>query len=90
MKPICLRKFLVDHKLEYNESVKVGEDFSFLVEVLFNGAKIILIGEAYYIYSMPNGPSGRSPHCRTVYDVSKLPYLSETLARSMEIASTRN
>jgi succinoglycan biosynthesis protein ExoO len=81
MKPICLRKFLVDRKLEYNESVRVGEDFLFLVEGLFNGAKIILIEEAYYVYSMPSGPSGRSPHCRTVYDVSKLPYLSETLSQ---------
>jgi succinoglycan biosynthesis protein ExoO len=81
MKPVYLRKFLVDRKIEYNESVKVGEDFTFLVESLFNGAKIILIEEAYYIYSMPSGPSGRSPHCRTVYDVSKLPYMSEMLGQ---------
>ena len=64
MKPICRRKFLVDHKLEYNESIKVGEDFALLAECLFNGAKVILIKEAYYIYSMPHGPSGRSPHSR--------------------------
>jgi succinoglycan biosynthesis protein ExoO len=73
MKPICRRKFFSDHKLEYNERMKVGEDFLLLVESLFNGAKIILIREAYYIYSMPNGPSGRSPHSRSVQDVSKIP-----------------
>ena len=67
MKPVYRRKFLTEHKLEYNESMKVGEDFTFYVESLFNGAKIILIEEAYYIYSMPSGPSGRSPHSRTVY-----------------------
>jgi succinoglycan biosynthesis protein ExoO len=73
MKPICRLKFLADHNMEYKETLKVGEDFVFYAESLFNGAKIILIKEAYYIYSMPSGPSGRSPHSRTVYNVSKLP-----------------
>ena len=79
MKPILRRKFLVEHKLEYNESMKVGEDFFFLTESLFNGAKVILIGEAYYIYSMPSAPSGRSPHSRTVYESSKLSNEAERL-----------
>jgi succinoglycan biosynthesis protein ExoO len=73
MKPICRRKFLAGHNVKYKESLKVGEDFVLFAESLFNGAKFILIREAYYIYSMPNGPSGRSPDSRTVYDVGKLP-----------------
>jgi succinoglycan biosynthesis protein ExoO len=81
MKPICRRKFLADHKLEYNECLKVGEDFALLAESLFNGAKVILIKEAYYIYSMPSGPSGRAPHSQTAYDVSKLPKVSEQLSQ---------
>jgi succinoglycan biosynthesis protein ExoO len=81
MKPIARRKFITDHKLEYKESMKVGEDFTFYVESLFNGAKIILIKEAYYIYSMPSSHSGRSPHSRTVYDTSNLPRESERLRR---------
>ena len=81
MKPICRREFLADHKLEYNESMKVGEDFFLLSESLFNGAKVILIEEAYYIYSMPSGPSGRSPHSRSVQDVSKLPGQSDLLSQ---------
>ena len=32
MQPICRRKFLADHKLEYNESMKIGEDFVLYVE----------------------------------------------------------
>ena len=67
MKPIYRRGFLANHKLQYNESMRVSEDFAFLAESLFNGAKIILIQEAFYIYSMPSSPSGRSPHSRTVY-----------------------
>ena len=61
MKPILRRKFLADHKLEYNESMKIGEDFSFYAESLFNGAKVILINEAYYIYSMPSWASPGVP-----------------------------
>jgi glycosyltransferase involved in cell wall biosynthesis len=67
MKPICRRKFFDDHKLQYNEGMRVSEDFALLAESLFNGAKVILIEEAYYIYSMPSGPSGRSQHSRSVY-----------------------
>jgi succinoglycan biosynthesis protein ExoO len=81
MKPICRREFLADHKLEYNENMKVGEDFFLLAESLFNGAKVILIEEAYYIYSMPSGPSGRSPHSRSVQDVSKIPSQSDLLSQ---------
>jgi succinoglycan biosynthesis protein ExoO len=79
MKPIYRREFLADHELEYNESMKVGEDFLFLVESLFNGAKIILIKEAYYIYSMPSAPSGRSPHSRTDYKFTGLTKVSDLL-----------
>ena len=81
MKPICRRKFLVDHKLEYNESIKVGEDFALLAECLFNGAKVILIKEAYYIYSMPHGPSGRSPHSRIAYNFCDVIEQSEVLSQ---------
>ena len=81
MKPICRRQFLADHKIEYDESLKVGEDFVLFAEVLFNGAKFILIDEAYYIYSMPSGPSGRSPHSRTVYSAGKLPDACDMLSR---------
>jgi succinoglycan biosynthesis protein ExoO len=81
MKPIYRRKFLADHQLEYNESAKVGEDFLLLTESLFNGAKVILIQESYYIYSVPSGPSGRSPHSRSFQDVSKLPGQSDLLSQ---------
>jgi succinoglycan biosynthesis protein ExoO len=81
MKPIFRRNFISEHKLEYNESMKIGEDFVFYVESLFNGAKLILIDEAYYIYSMPSSPSGRSPYSRSVQDVSKLSGLSALMSQ---------
>jgi succinoglycan biosynthesis protein ExoO len=69
MKPICRRAFLVDHKLEYDENLDLAEDFVLYVDSLFNGAKIILIDEAYYLYSVP---FGRSPDSRTLLDFRKL------------------
>jgi succinoglycan biosynthesis protein ExoO len=84
MKPVLRRNFLADHKLKYNESMKIGEDFFLLAESLFNGAKVILIKEAYYIYSVPSGPSGRSPHSRSLQDVSKLPGQTDLLSQRYE------
>jgi succinoglycan biosynthesis protein ExoO len=76
MKPILRRKFLLDNKIEYKENMRIGEDFTLFAESLFNGAKIILIEDAYYIYSMPHSPSGRSPHSRSVYRFDDLAELS--------------
>jgi succinoglycan biosynthesis protein ExoO len=72
MKPIYRREFLINHNLRYNEGMRVSEDFAFLAESLFNGAKLILTEEAYYIYSMPSGPSGRSQHSRSAYQFNSV------------------
>jgi succinoglycan biosynthesis protein ExoO len=77
MKPICRRAFLVDHKLEYDENVDLAEDFVLYVDSLFNGAKIILIKEAYYLYSVPYG---RSPDSRTLLDFGKLKRIPELIS----------
>jgi succinoglycan biosynthesis protein ExoO len=79
MKPIYRRNFIIKINIQYNEAMRVGEDFYFYVESLFNGAKIILINEAYYLYSMPHSPSGRSPHSRSVYRFGALSEQSEML-----------
>jgi hypothetical protein len=81
MKPILKRSFLTDNNIEYNENMKLGEDFTLLAESLFNGAKIIMIEESYYIYSMPHSPSGRSPNSRSVYRAGGLTELSGMIER---------
>jgi succinoglycan biosynthesis protein ExoO len=81
MKPIFRRKFLADHKLEYDESINFAEDLVLYVEGLFNGAKIILIDEAYYIYSIPNGPSGSSPHSTSLKDFRKLQSICDMISQ---------
>jgi succinoglycan biosynthesis protein ExoO len=72
MKPIMRRRFLTDHLIVYNDQMKIGEDFALYAESLFNWAKIILINEPHYIYSMPSAPSGRSPHSRSIYQTGGL------------------
>jgi succinoglycan biosynthesis protein ExoO len=81
MKPIIRRKFLADHKLEYDESINFAEDMVLYVESLFNGAKIIMINEAYYIYSVPSTPSGHSPHSRSIMDYRKIQRAGDILSR---------
>ena len=39
MKPIFRRKFLAEHKLEYNEDMKVGEDFTFYSRACSTGRR---------------------------------------------------
>jgi succinoglycan biosynthesis protein ExoO len=77
MKPICRRAFLVEHKLEYDEDLDFAEDLALYAESLFNGAKIILIHEAYYIYSVP---FGRSPDSRTLLDFRKLKKIPDLIS----------
>jgi succinoglycan biosynthesis protein ExoO len=84
MKPIMRRKFLADHELEYDESINYSEDLVLYVESLFNGAKIIMINEAHYIYSAPSAPSGRSPHSRSVKDYRKIQSVGEMLSQKYE------
>jgi succinoglycan biosynthesis protein ExoO len=84
MKPIMRRKFLADHKLEYDESINFAEDLVLYAESLFNGAKIIMINEAYYLYSVPRTPSGRSPHSRSLLDYRKIQRAGDILSRKYE------
>jgi succinoglycan biosynthesis protein ExoO len=84
MKPIYRREFIIKSNIQYNQEMRVGEDFNFYVESLFNGAKVILINEAYYIYSMPHSPSGRSPHSRSVYRFRGLSEQSKMLEQKYQ------
>ena len=83
MKPVYRREFIIKSNIQYNQGMR-GEDFNFYVESLFNGAKVILINEAYYIYSMPHSPSGRSPHSRSVYRFGGLSEQSKMLEQKYQ------
>jgi len=49
-KPLFRRKFLIENKLSYNESIKVTHDYWLYLDCLLKGAKFIFLAEPYYYY----------------------------------------
>ena len=49
-KPLIKREFLLQHQIEYNESIHVGEDFVLYMECLLNKARFVLVPRPYYYY----------------------------------------
>ena len=43
-----------------------------------------MINEAYYIYSVPNAPSGRSPHSRSLKDYRKIQSVGDMRSQKYE------
>lgn len=50
LKPVFRRSFLIEKHIEYNEGVRLGEDFMLYMECLLKGGVFLLIGDAYYYY----------------------------------------
>jgi glycosyltransferase involved in cell wall biosynthesis len=50
LKPLIKKKFLTDNKLQYDEKIKIGEDFVLYIQCLIDGAKFIFCHEPYYYY----------------------------------------
>ena len=49
-KPLIRREFLINNQLQYNEEIKVGEDFVFYLECLKHQARFFFIDRPYYYY----------------------------------------
>lgn len=49
-KPLFRRDFLVEHQIKYDETVKVSQDFWFVMDCLKHGAKFYLVPEPHYFY----------------------------------------
>ncbi|MEA5580244.1 glycosyltransferase family 2 protein [Nodularia harveyana UHCC-0300] len=49
-KPIIKREFLLDHKIEYDENIRLGQDFWFYIRCLGNGARFFVLPQPYYFY----------------------------------------
>ncbi len=61
-KPLIKREFLVNHHLEYNETINVGEDFILYLECLRCQARFVLVSQPYYYYRTRNSSlSTRKP-----------------------------
>jgi len=79
LKPILRKSFLDSKGLRYEQTMRSGEDFTLYAEMLLSGAKAFLISDAYYLYSLPSAPSGRSPHSRSKHDFSVVIAMSDVL-----------
>jgi succinoglycan biosynthesis protein ExoO len=54
-KPLLKREFLIKHGIEYDPSLRMGQDFWLYIKCLMNGASYFLVPEAHYFYrSRPN------------------------------------
>ncbi len=74
LKPLMRRSFLESKTVYYHEDLHQGQgdDFVLYANLLFNGAKAVMISDAYYLYSMPVAPSGKSPHTRSKHNFQRI------------------
>ena len=49
-KPLIRREFLLQHNIEYDENIHVGEDYVLYLECLRQQARFALVPQAYYYY----------------------------------------
>ena len=49
-KPLIRRKFLVDHNIEYDTTLQVGEDYWLLADCVAAGATFVTVPDALYYY----------------------------------------
>jgi succinoglycan biosynthesis protein ExoO len=49
-KPLFKREFLLQHTIEYDETLRIAEDFWFDLKCLIKGARFFLVPKPYYFY----------------------------------------
>ena len=54
-KPLIKRDFLIQHSLEFNETLKYEEDFYLFFFCLLKGARFVIVPEALYFYRTRTG-----------------------------------
>jgi succinoglycan biosynthesis protein ExoO len=67
-KPLFRREFLVNHKIEYDETIKVSQDFWFDMDCFLHGATFFLVPEPYYFYRSRPGSLVSSNKIRRLED----------------------
>ncbi len=53
LKPIVLRRFLIEQDIAYHEQARLAEDFYFLLSFLAAGGQACLVGEPLYRWTLP-------------------------------------
>jgi succinoglycan biosynthesis protein ExoO len=64
LKPIIRRRFLQEHAIVYDESLRTSEDLLFYLTLLLEGARNRTIGEALYLYTRSDAAGSPMSHTR--------------------------
>ena len=67
-KPLFKRNFLVNHQIQYDETIKVTQDFWFDMDCFAHGASFYLIPEPYYYYRSRENSLVHSDEVRRLED----------------------
>jgi succinoglycan biosynthesis protein ExoO len=67
-KPLFRREFLVRHQIEYDETIKVSQDFWFNMDCFLHGATFFLVPQPYYFYRSRPGSLVSSNKIRRLED----------------------
>lgn len=59
MKPIFERRFLEQHKLRYDEGLRIGEDYIFLASIMAKGGRCVVEPRVGYAYHIREGSISR-------------------------------
>ena len=88
LKPIVKMDFLRTNCINYDESIRVGEDFQFILSALWNGARAAILSEAMYVYTMPFGLKSRrrSTATRTDHSLTGLGAMVSAKQRALDYA----
>ena len=50
LKPLIKREFLLEHNIQYDETIRIGEDYILYLECLRQQGRFVLLPQAYYYY----------------------------------------
>lgn len=84
VKPIISAKFLQQHGLTYRESIRIGEDYIFLLEALASGARCAVEPNVGYGYTAREGSLS---HRLKVEDVARIQAADDQFFASYEVSA---
>jgi succinoglycan biosynthesis protein ExoO len=89
LKPVFRHTTLIERNIRYDTSIKHGEDFQIIVELLLSGAKLQILPEPLYLYTQRHGTQSKQPSgfSRTIVTYGKLKKAAIDLAHDPRIAS---
>jgi succinoglycan biosynthesis protein ExoO len=83
LKPMIRRSLFEETGIRYDENLRFGEDFLLTAELLFSGARGVLLRDGWYVYTTPVGHQSRekSTGTRSTTSLSSLMWITDVLAQ---------